>query len=362
MIQDSGKQSSQQATGFSVGGIEVSSFPFPSPLALVRVAMSRFLFFALLTFAPLLHARADGVEIRQRYKDGFRYKQQVTIAQESSVSTGLTNTTTKSDTAFDLESTATMTQQGNGNVMSVEVRYTKIVMSVDRDGKVFRFDSAMPGEQSMAGPLQTLAGLPGRGFNLIINEHGAIVSVDASNVAVSTMASANRVTATSFREMFEPESIKRIVAQTMICSPKGMIPKINDSWPLSQELMLPGIGKLTVTGNYTLAGMAESEGIQCAKIAVDGTYAQEPTAKKLDLTDNDRFDTLSRQMNLKLDGSTLTGSILFDPAISFPRELNITQTINITAKIPDGTANVIKMPIKQTISVKLVEMSEVRPQ
>ena len=67
-------------------------------------------------------------------------------------------------------------------------------------------------------------------------------------------------------------------------------------------------------------------------------------------------------MNLKLDGSTLTGSILFDPAISFPRELNITQTINITAKIPDGTANVIKMPIKQTISVKLVEMSEVRPQ
>ena len=93
MIQDSAKQSSQQATGFSVGGIEVSSFPFPSSLALVSVAMSRFLFFALLTFAPLLHALADGVEIRQRYKDGFRYKQQVTIAQESSVSTGLTNTT-----------------------------------------------------------------------------------------------------------------------------------------------------------------------------------------------------------------------------------------------------------------------------
>ncbi len=323
--------------------------------------MARFLFLALITFAPVLQVLADGVEIRQRYKDGFRYKQQVTIAQESSVSTGLTNTTTKSDTTFDLESTATMTQKGNENFISVEVRYTKIVMSVDRDGKLFRFDSEKPSEQSMAGPLQTLAGLPGRGFNLIIDEQGAVESVGASNVTVSTMASGNRVIATSFREMFEPESIKRIVAQTMIRTPKGMIPKINDSWPLSQELTLPGIGKLIVAGNYTLAGMAEFEGIQCAKIVVDGTYSQEPTVNKLDLTDNDRFDTLSRQLNLKLDGSTLKGTILFDPAISFPRELNVTQTIDITAKIPDGTANVIKMPIKQTISVKLVGMSEVHP-
>ena len=323
--------------------------------------MARFLFLALITFAPVLQVLADGVEIRQRYKDGFRYKQQVTIAQESSVSTGLTNTTTKSDTTFDLESTATMTQKGNENFISVEVRYTKIVMSVDRDGKLFRFDSEKPSEQSMAGPLQTLAGLPGRGFNLIIDEQGAVESVGASNVTVSTMASGNRVIATSFREMFEPESIKRIVAQTMIRTPKGMIPKINDSWPLSQELTLPGIGKLIAAGNYTLAGMAEFEGIQCAKIVVDGTYSQEPTVNKLDLTDNDRFDTLSRQLNLKLDGSTLKGTILFDPAISFPRELNVTQTIDITAKIPDGTANVIKMPIKQTISVKLVGMSEVHP-
>ena len=40
----------------------------------------------------------------------------------------------------------------------------------------------------------------------------------------------------------------------------------------------------------------------------------------------------------------------------------MTQLVNITAKIPDGTANVIKMPIKQTVSVKLSEMTDVHPQ
>ena len=83
---------------------------------------------------------------------------------------------------------------------------------------------------------------------------------------------------------------------------------------------------------------------------------------KLDMQDNDEFGALSRQMKLKLDGSTMTGTIYFDPAISFPRALRVTQLVNITAKIPDGTANVVKMPIKQTLSVKLAEMTDVHPQ
>ena len=139
--------------------------------------------------------------------------------------------------------------------------------------------------------------------------------------------------------------------------------KPGDSWPLSQEIPMPGLGKLLVSGSYKFVKMTDFEGRPCAEIAVSATIAAErPGVAQLDQSDNDGFNTLSRQMRLKINDSTMTGTIFYDPAISFPRSLSISQALTIDAKVPDGTNNAIKMPMKQSITVKLTEMADVVPQ
>lgn len=324
--------------------------------------MTRFFLSTLVTMILAISAVGQNVEIHQRYKAGFRYLQQVTITNESSVSTGVTDSTTKSQTSLELESTAAASKSKASGI-SVALRYKKAVMSVETNGKKYHYDSAAPEGNDSAGLLQSLGGVVGRGFDMTLDENGRIEAIAEAEGTVARMATQNQMVATPYRDMFTAESIKRMIDQTIIRTPQGMVPKPGDAWPLAQEIPLPGLGKLIVTGTYKLVGNADFEGTQCLEIAVDATITQQALqATKLDMQDNDEFGALSRQMRLKLDGSTMTGTIYFDPAISFPRALRVTQLVNITAKIPDGTANVVKMPIKQTLSVKLAEMTDVHPQ
>ena len=326
--------------------------------------MKRSFLFALLTLVPIAWARADGVEIRQQYKPGLLYKQRVSIVQESSVSTGLTNSTTKTNTAFELESKVAPLETANGKAVKVSVRYAKIAMAVDKDGLQFQYDSENPSENKVAGPLQSLGGLPGRGFDAIFDERGNVQSVQESAILVRLLSSnVSPTNVPKFQELFSPEIIKNFFQQTMLRSPKSVSLKPGDTWPLSQEIQLPGFGKLLISGAYKFVGMSDFEGTPCAEIAVDASFGLEPPkAITQDLQDNDRFDTLSRQMRLKVNDSAMTGTIFFDPAISFPRALSMSQSLTIDAKVPDGTANVIKMPMRQTLSVRLVDVGDVLPQ
>lgn len=309
-----------------------------------------------------ISALGQNVEIHQRYKDGFRYTQQVTITQESSVSTGVTDSTTKSQTSLELESTAA-TNKSKGTGMLVALRYKKAVMSMEANGKKYHYDSTTPEATGSAGFLQAVGGVIDRGFDITIDENGKVETVTDSEGTVARLATQNQMVSSSYRDMFTPDAVKRMMDQTMIRTPRGTVVKPGDAWPLVQEIPLPGIGKLNVTGTYKLVGNADFEGKQCLEIAVEASISQQALPATVgDLQDHDEFGSLSRQMKLRLDGSTMTGTIYFDPAISFPRALSMTQFVNITAKIPDGTANVIKMPIKQTISVKLSEMTDVHPQ
>ena len=342
-----------------------ANFPagfFPRHPLYSLTAMTRFFLSTLVTIILAISAVGQNVEIRQRYKDAFRYTQQVTITQESSVSTGVTDSTTKSHTSLELESTAA-TNKSKGKGMLVALRYKKAVMSVETNGKKYHYDSTTPDVTESAGFLQSIGGVIDRGFDLTLDENGHLETVTEADATVARLATQNRMVSTPYRDMFTVEAIKRMMDQTMIRSPRGVILKPGDSWPLVQEIPLPGLGKLNVTGTYKLVGNADFEGKQCLEIAVEASITQQALeATKVDLQDNDEFGSLSRQMKLKLDGSMMTGTIYFDPAISFPRALSMTQLVNITAKIPDGTANVIKMPIKQTISVKLSEMTDVHSQ
>ncbi len=326
--------------------------------------MKRLFLFAILTLVPTAWVRADGVEIRQQYKPGLVYKQRVTIAQESSAFTGLTNSTTKTNTAFELESKVAPLENPNGKAVKVSVRYARIAMAVDKDGLKFQYDSESPAENKAAGPLQSLGGLPGRGFDAIFDEHGNVQSVQESSTLVRLLSSnVTPANVPMFQELFSPETIKNFLQQTMLRSPKSVSLKPGDTWPLSQEIQMPGFGKLLISGEYKFVGMSDFEGTRCAEIAVNASFALEPPkAVTQDLQDNDRFDSLFRQMRLKVSDSTMTGTIFFDPAISFPRALNMSQSLTIDAKVPDGTAHGIKLPMKQTLSVRLAEVGDVLPQ
>jgi hypothetical protein len=322
--------------------------------------MKGLLFSVLITLLPSISARADGVRILQKYQEGHRYKQQVTVTQESSVSTGVTNSTTKTNLAIDLETIALPRPGAASKSTLLSVRYARISMSVDRDGTVSRYEVG-GAEPIASGPMRTVIGVLGRGFNIALDPDGNVESVSDYEQAIGGMAGSSPLSAGPFREMFNAAAIKRIFEQSQLKMPKGQLATIGETWPYSHELALPALGKLLVTGSHKFERMAEFDGKPCAEISVNAVIGMEPPGRAtLDLQDNDRFDTLSQQMRLKMDGSAMTGTIYYDPEIAFPRSVSMSQNVLIEAKIPDGTKNMIRMPIKQTITVKLADFGPVK--
>lgn len=325
----------------------------------MRISLS-----ALLTIIPAFYALADGEEIRQQYKNGFRYLQAVNIAYESSVSTGLTNSSSKSQTNLEIESIANPAKTKSGEGTELAVRYVKAAMALERDGRRFQFPPPPDGDEnadtkSLVGPLRSLAAVQDRTYKVILDEHGAVESVQEPEKAVAALSGIAPLTSGLFRDMFTKESMARFMDQAMIRTPKKVFPKNGEAWPLLQQIQMPGLGALVANGSYKLAGVEDYEGAQCSVIEISATITKELPARQMqDLQDNDRFDTLARQMRLKLDGSTMTGRVLFDPKIAFPRLITITHDLKINAKIPDGTSNAISMPIKQTTIVTLLEMTK----
>lgn len=139
--------------------------------------------------------------------------------------------------------------------------------------------------------------------------------------------------------------------------------RIGENWTVTRETSAPIIGKLAITTTNTLRGWQEHEGRRCARVEFTGTVV---------------FGTNTGPLAafMKLEGGTVTGRYWFAPDLGIPVETIFDQEMTLrmanfgagqgrrprdgaNAEVTTNAPTSITAPMRQNISVKLVEVKAI---
>ena len=200
---------------------------------------------------------ADGIVFDQAYKPGHTYHQTMTMKQEMEMDMGSIKMDRQVSTTMGM--LAKVTPHENGRSKRVAIQYDSIQASVAGDGQKFSFDSKTP-DAANAGPLQAYGKIVGQEFKVIFDEAQNVTDVEQLDATVQNLAGSDPASAQMYQQLFNKDAVKRMMQQSALKSPPGKPVKKGGSWPFSQELDLPGLGKLSIRGFYTYVGGVVRDG------------------------------------------------------------------------------------------------------
>jgi hypothetical protein len=310
----------------------------------------------LFSFAALLtHASgAEGIAFDQAYQPGHRYHQTISTNQDMEMNLGDRKVDRKMSTTMGME--ARVTRHEDGRSKRVAIKYDNIQASVAGEGEQFSFDSKNPDEKK-AGPLKSYGKIIGQEFKVIFDEQENVQGVEELESTIQKIAGDDPATAQMYQQLFNPEAVKRMMQQSALRSPVGATIKKGGSWPFLQELELPGLGKLTIRGFYTYKGDVEREGVKCAEVKAAAEISIDTSKQE---GGEDEAAQRLQQMQLKIEEGVMEGTLYYDAAIDFTRQIDVTHRITLTGKLPDGSGKALKLPMKQNISMKLDGFEKVK--
>jgi hypothetical protein len=128
---------------------------------------------------------------------------------------------------------------------------------------------------------------------------------------------------------------------------------VGDTWPFHNTIEMPEIGKITVSGNYTLKSIGDHNGARCAEILTDGTMS-------LDVSEPAPGAAPAEAADMKVTDGTLKGPIWFDLQLGTERESQLTEEMTITMKDADDPAATVVMPSKTIVTVTLTKIEDAK--
>ena len=303
----------------------------------------------LLLFAALVSrlSGADGVVFQQAYKPGHTYHQTMTMKQEMEMDLGEQKLNRQVSTTMGMQ--AVVTPHENARSKRVAIKYDSVQASaVDGERKV-SFDSKAPDAAANSGQLAAYGKIVGQEFKVVFDEDENVTDVEDLDATIQKLAGDDPASAQVYQQLFNKDSVKRMMQQSALRSPAGRPVTKGGSWAFAQELELPGLGKLTIRGFYTYKGDVDRNGVKCAEVKA----AAEITMDALLADPENEAAMRLKQMDLKIKEGRMDGTLYYDPEIAFTRQIEVTHNITLTGKIPDGSGKAIRLPMKQTISMLL---------
>ncbi len=307
----------------------------------------RLLIFPCLLLLTARGAEKEGVIFKQRYTPGHRYHQTTSMTQQLDLDLGTQRMDQEMSMSVGMD--AVVTQHEDLKSKRVTVKYDRAAVSMNSQGEKFSFDSQNP-DAANSGPLAMFGKVVGKSFKVVFNSDDEVARVENLDETLDTLSGADPLGASMFREMFNEESVKRMLQQSVLRSPERRSIRVGEGWPFEQEMNLPGIGKLNIKGRYTFTTMVEHNGVKCAEVRASAEILLDTTKKSGSPEEN---QTVVQQMKMKLEQGRLQGVIYYDPAIDFTRELEIEQRMTLTATVPDGTGKSLRLPMRQILRMKL---------
>jgi hypothetical protein len=313
----------------------------------------RFLFPTLAALAVLLSPAtgAEGMVFDQAYRPGYTYHQTMTMKQEMQMEMGAQKMDRQVSTTMGM--LAVVTPHEDGTSKRVAIKYDSIQASIAGGGEKFTFDSKAPAaEGTKAGPLQAYGKIVGQEFKVIFNQKEDVTDVEQLDSTIQNLAGNDPASAQIYQQLFNRDAVKRMMQQSALRSPIGSPVKKGGSWPFVQELDLPGLGKLTIRGFYTYKGDVDRNGVKCAEVKASAEITMDTSRQE---AAGDEAAQRLQQMQLKIEEGRMDGTLFYDKAIDFTRQIDVSHTITLTGKIPDGSGKGMRLPMKQTISMTLDE-------
>ncbi|MEA3187656.1 MAG: hypothetical protein QOD99_1486 [Chthoniobacter sp.] len=316
----------------------------------------RTLFFAtlLLAAAPALLAE-DTVELHPQWLVGKRYFMTTRMDQEMTF--GIGDKTMNQHVNNTNEMIMTVTQHEDGKSKRVSLLYGRMQMEMEMNGQKSGFDSDKP---DAAGDAQGMGKIMGalvkKEVRIVLNEKNVVTEVENAADLLKDMPPGPMDGA--MKKMLSNETFTQMMNQSMLKSvPPGPV-KPGDQWPVSVDLDLPQLGKISVNGTYTFKGMVDHDGVRCAEIANDAQLAMDLSG----LGSGAAPDAAKaiQSLGMKLDNGTLTGTTWFDPALGMARDAALDQTLTMSMKNPTDPGKTIEIPMKQKITLKLTKVEDVK--
>ncbi|MDR3403611.1 MAG: DUF6263 family protein [Chthoniobacter sp.] len=313
----------------------------------LRTRLLSLVVLALLARLPL--PAADTIEIKQQWQAGKKYYQTIQTDQQSSIEIGQQKM--DQTTSMTMEMTMAVSAHQNGQPKRMTIRYERMAMEVGMNGQKMGYDSANPG--ASGDPLnlsKTIGATVGQELKVVFNDKDEIDKVENYDEFIAHLSPA-AVPGFDPAKMFSRESLTQMLKQGSLQGVPGKPVTAGDSWPFSNQVDLPQLGKVGVTGKYTLTSMGDHNGVPCAEIQTEGTLS-------MDLSASTDDKSPLGALGMKVTDGTIKGPVWFDPALGMARESQLVQEMTITMKNPADASATLTVPMKQQISVKLTKVED----
>lgn len=261
--------------------------------------MRQFAYLAALSLACgwLMPATAADTLVMKRHPDST-HKYERTQKTEQTLTIGEGNIETSSST-FSLLNYTSSPVAADGSIQ-VTQKHEVLQSEINIVGMMFQFDSANPDEKPSSANMEPFAEL------LRVTYRTPVTMVFDAQGKIRTVSIPPEATANlnpNFADLFQPDTIKKSVAQLETFLPKTPV-SVGDEWENTVEAPLGGGQTLTFQMKYQLTSLEEVKGRHLHKIAA------KPLSVKYAMDPNSPSPLKITESTLQVESSE--GEVLFD--------------------------------------------------
>jgi hypothetical protein len=304
----------------------------------------------LLLICASLRAQ-ETIEIKPRLLPGKRYFLTMRTDQASKSQVGEEKMDQRMITTIDLVETVSAAQSGQPKRMTV--RYVHVTAEMDVNDQKMTYDSANP--KASTDPMdfaKTYGSMVGQDLKVTLNENDEVESIENYDDFKKRLTAGSDPDPEA-EKTFSREALTQMMRQGGLQAVPDKAIAVGDSWPFRSTIELPELGKITVSGNYTLQSIGDHNGARCAEVVADGTLT-------LDVSDPAPGASPDEAQTVKVTGGKIKGPIWFDLQLGTERDSQLVEEMTISIKDPsDPTVSVI-MPSKTSVTTTLTKVEDVK--
>jgi hypothetical protein len=308
---------------------------------------------ALIIFAGTLFA-ADTIELKQRWIVGKKYDQTMESTHSSTLT--IAGQTIETSVATTMEVSEAVRVQADGKTKRMTLKYDRVAMDMSLGGQKISFDSSKPEQANdPLGLSKTIGGVAGKELLVLLGENDEITGIENYDEFIKQLG-ASPAPGMDMSKMFSKEAVTQMMKGAGLQAMPGHPVMPGDSWPFSTTVELPQLGKVSMTGTYTLKGLGDHDGIQCAEVIADGKISMDLSGADAPKPGASGLAALG----MKVEGGSLKGTIWFDPKLGFPRESDMAESLTMTMKNPTDPNATLTVPNKENIHTKLTKVEDLK--
>jgi hypothetical protein len=264
------------------------------------------------------------VELKVKWPVGERVVQDLDMKQVVDINVPGRPDPMKQNTAMGQKYALTVLKQDAEGGHEVELEFLSARMKTEMNGKTqVDYDSDRPDTEKKKNPVSSVYNkVVGSKIKFFLDSSNNVVRLEGMDELLNRLSTSSQdPSATSLKATFNETYFKQMMSANRFLPPKAVQP--GDTWPVSTEFPLTGMGTMTVTYTITLRGWEMHGKRNCARLELDGSIKLKPDATPA-----------PGGLNLSIPDGNTTGVSWFDPELGIVIDSQMNQDMTIVMSLP----------------------------